>query len=196
MTQRRPTLTRVVRLVPLAALTLLASACLHDLFRSNIPLTEEEVLNVFEMVLSVVLGEAEGRPVQALGTVTAPCWDGKMTVDYTDVVTKHTSEGPKLAFSYRANPEGCSTYSWGSPAIVFDGDPTVDGAVTMTVERTSTYPSFTHMTSSGGFRYRTADGRTGTCEMDLTFTDNRPTPQSSTASWKGTACGLQIDESW
>lgn len=50
-------------------------------------------------------------------------------------------------------------------------------------------------TEKGGFRFTAADGRTGSCAIDLTFsTSFNAVAQSATNSVSGTICGLSADQ--
>jgi hypothetical protein len=182
------------------ALTLTVAACGDDGtgVTSGDDLTSAEVsavLAALSSVLESVRAGAQAAPsevpivVDQNFNVSVPCDAGTLgmsgSISGTDDVDTGVSD---VTTAVRWDPNAC-VVSGGTNTLTVDGAPHIDLALAVTTtEDTSTASG----TETGGFSFTTSDGRSGSCEIDVTF-DIETTDSSVSATVTGTICGQSAD---
>ncbi len=190
----------------LSPLLLLGLAACGDASSSGDPLTEAEAAELAAAIAEAGFfapptGAGQQSPANPADRITitinetAPCEaggtaavSGSMTVDYNE----QTGAGT-MTLSFTMAPSNCGVRTESGKLFTLSGDPNLKLNGQFTFTQTSFGGSTTY---EGGFRWRSDDGRAGSCRVDMQANYDfnvTETSMSGTATVSGQVCGHRVN---
>lgn len=127
-------------------------------------------------------------PIDASFNETVPCNEGNMVIrgSMNGDIDDQTFLG-SFDIDIEFDPSACRITS-GTSSFTVDGDPHIQLTATFTIGETT---FSVEGSETGGIAFTTADGRTGTCAIDLDFSSSiNSETQAISSTVSGTVCGL------
>ncbi len=175
---------------------LLVSACRDGPTGPDDSLIDAEIVEIAKSFGSLLFSGVTDPSEDVFGTANDfPCNGGTVTTTLSEPEIDEEEE-LFIVFAYEVNPKGCAVSVEGGARIQIHGDPAIGGEARMRLEEPPG-PFSLRITAEGGFRYETNDGRSGTCQVDVTHniegTLDFTQGSSVTETLRGTACGKDIE---
>jgi len=186
---------KVARLMMSVIALALVAACGDDMEPEE-ALTEEEAIALFDSRESVgsLLGDTTNLISSSGNSATYRCpKGGQVTMVITGFSADTTmADTARITLDVQTTPSGCKTTA-GNREFTLDGDPSVRER--MEIELVG-FEASASGSSKGGLKW-TLDDRSGSCEMDLTFTAEPvvadPADPKMESTYKGSLCGHEVE---